>query len=56
MIRIVYLGHGIFIWQQLFLFFLPNQFLGEVLSSQNEEPQKKKWSTSTVARVFIEFK
>ena len=42
MILVVYLSHGIF-RPVAVLFFLPKkQFLGEVLSSEIEEPQKKR--------------
>ena len=38
------------------LFFSPNPFLGEVLSSQIEGPQKNKWCTSIVACVCSYFR
>ena len=40
MILVAYLGHGIFHPVPV-LFFSANQFWGEVLSSQIDEPQKK---------------
>ena len=44
----MYLGYyGIFHPVAVFfLFFSPNQFFGEVLSSQSNEPRQKKWCTS----------
>ena len=50
MILVVYLGHGTFIIRKHF-FFSPKQFLGEVLSYQHEETQKKILCASIVARV-----
>ena len=44
------ISHGIF--HQVAVLFSPNQFLGEVLSSQIEEPQEKTWCTSIAARVL----
>ena len=43
MILVVYPGHGIFLpGSNLFFFVHLNQFQGEVLSSQTEEPSEKK--------------
>ena len=53
MVLAVYRGHGIVHPVRSSFDFSPNQFLGEVLSSQVEELQKKTRSTSIVARAFF---
>ena len=50
MVLVVYLGHRIVLPGRGFGFSL-NQFLGKVLSIQNEETSEKKGCTSLVARV-----
>ena len=48
MISVVYLGHGIVHPVAVLVF--SNLILGEVLSSQVEEPSEKTWCTSIVTR------
>ena len=49
MIRVAYLDSGEY--YPAAIYFSPNQFLGEVLSSESEKASEKGWCTSIVTRV-----